>query len=143
MTRIRRSALVRYTPAQMFDLVNKVEGYPMRFPWCADARVLERGDGYLVAWLSLRIAGMVQAFTTRNELDAPHRIAVRLVEGPLKRMEGVWTFTALGDAGCKVELDLGFEFAGRLTASALRLGFQSLADRLVDDFCSEAQRAYG
>ncbi|HMH66716.1 MAG TPA: type II toxin-antitoxin system RatA family toxin, partial [Pinirhizobacter sp.] len=31
MTEIRRSALVPYTPAQMFDLVNDVEAYPKRF----------------------------------------------------------------------------------------------------------------
>ena len=143
MTRIQRSAIVPYHPAQMYDLVSEVEGYPMRFRWCAAARVLERGEGYQVAQLDLRFAGMVQSFTTRNTLTPHERLEMRLVEGPLQALDGVFTFTALGDAGCRIGLELGFEFAGRLWGAALRLGFQGLADRLVNDFCDEARCVYG
>lgn len=139
---IRRSALVRHTPAQMFELVNDVEAYPKRFPWCAAAQVLARGEGELTARLDLRFAGMVQGFTTRNALMPHERIEMRFVEGPFRTLEGVWTFLALGDAGCKIALALDFDYAGKLAAPALRLGFQGLADRMVDDFCRVAARAY-
>ena len=43
--------------------------------------------------------------------------------------------------GVKVSLDLDFEVAGKVLGSALALGFQGLADRMVDDFCREADRA--
>lgn len=142
MIRIQRSAIVPFKPSQMYDLVEDVEGYPKRFPWCAGARVLERGDGYQVAQLDLRFAGMKQRFTTRNLQVPPHRLEMRLVEGPLKALEGVFSFAPLGEGGCRVGLDLGFEFAGRLWGAALRLGFQGLADRLVNDFCAEARRTY-
>jgi len=39
---IRRHALVRYSPEAMFDLVDDVEAYPTRFPWCADAKIVAR-----------------------------------------------------------------------------------------------------
>ena len=52
-------------------------------------------------------------------------------------------FIALGDAGCKVSFALDFDYAGRLGGAALKLGFQGLAGRMVDDFCKEAERAYG
>lgn len=142
VTRIQRNAIVPFKPAQMYDLINKVEGYPMRFAWCADARVLERGEGYQIARLDLRFAGMVQSFTTRNMQSPPERLQMQLIEGPLQALDGIFSFTPLGDAGCRVGLDLGFAFAGRLWGPALRLGFQGLADRLVDDFCAEARRAY-
>jgi ribosome-associated toxin RatA of RatAB toxin-antitoxin module len=139
---IRRSALVKYSPAQMFDLVNEVEAYPKRFSWCAGAEILERRDDVLVARLDLKFAGFRQSFTTRNTVDRPTRLKMDLVEGPFSRLEGVWDFLALGDEGCKVAFALDFDYAGRLGGGALKLGFQGLAGRMVDDFCREAERVY-
>ncbi len=143
MTHISRSALVRYSPRQMFDLVNDVEAYPSRFRWCSAAQVLERDETGITARLDLRLAGIVQSFTTRNLNLPPDRIQMRFVDGPFKTLEGVWTFQALGEAGSKVSLTLEFEFANRLAGAALRLGFQGLADRMVDDFCRVARDVYG
>ena len=143
MIAIRRSALVKYSPAQMFDLVNEVEAYPKRFSWCAGARIIERRENVLVAQLDLRFAGFRQSFTTRNTVDPPRRLKMDLVEGPFRTLEGVWDFVALGDAGCKVAFALDFDYAGRLGGGALKLGFQGLAGRMVDDFCREAERVYG
>lgn len=143
MIEIRRSALVKYSPAQMFDLVNEVEAYPKRFPWCVGAEILERQGGALVARLDLKFAGFRQSFTTRNSIDPPHRLQLSLVDGPFRSLEGVWNFLALGDSGCKVTLALDFDYASRLGGAALKLGFQGLAGRMVDDFCREAERVYG
>lgn len=143
MIKIRRSALVRYSPTQMFDLVNDVEAYPKRFSWCAAATILEQDEATLTARLEVRLAGLTQSFTTRNTPERPDRIGMHLVDGPFRTLEGAWTFVALGDIGCKIAFALDFEYAGKLMESALRLGFQSLSDRMVDEFSREASRAYG
>jgi ribosome-associated toxin RatA of RatAB toxin-antitoxin module len=140
---IRRSALVPYSAEQMFDLVNDIEAYPRRFNWCTTARVLSRESDSLTAQLDLRFAGFTQRLATRNELQRPQRIRMALTEGPFQRFGGDWEFTALGKQGCKVSLALDFEFAGKLIESALRLGFQGLADSMVDDFCRAAELEYG
>lgn len=142
MIQIRRSALIGYPPAVMFDLVNDVEAYPSLFPWCAGSLVTDRDGSGLTARLDLRFAGITQSFTTRNTLDRPHRIHMHLVDGPFRKLEGEWSFQALGDSGCKVVFTLDFDYSGRLTAPALRLGFQNLANRMVDDFCRVA-RSHG
>lgn len=142
MTHVHRQALVRHTPEQMFDLVNDVEAYPRRFGWCADARIRERGEGFLVARLDLRFAGFTQHFVTCNDVERPHRIGMRFVEGPFRSLSGEWAFTPLGSEGCKVSLTLDFEISNPLTGLALRMGFQKLADRMVDDFVAESDRAY-
>ncbi len=126
----------------MFDLVNEVEAYPKRFSWCVGAEVLEREGNELVARLDLKFAGFRQSFTTRNQVDPPRRLQMSLVEGPFRSLYGVWDFIALGDAGSKVVFALDFDYVGKL-GGALRLGFQSLAGRMVDDFCREAERVYG
>lgn len=143
MIEIRRHALVKYSPEQMFDLVNDVEAYPKRFSWCVGAETLERTEDVLVVRLDLKFAGFRQSFTTRNTVDPPWRLRMDLVDGPFRSLEGVWDFIALGDAGCKVAFALDFDYAGRLGGGALKLGFQSLAGRMVDDFCREAERLYG
>lgn len=140
--KIHRQALINFTPAQMFDLVNEVEAYPRRFDWCRGAQVTEHDGEHLVARLDLRFAGITQHFSTRNTLDRPRTIRMQFVDGPFDWLHGVWTFTPLGDAGCKVALDLDFEVSNALTGLAFRLGFQKLADRMVDDFCAEARRTY-
>lgn len=140
MIEIRRQAIVRRPPAEMFDLVNDVEAYPRRFGWCSGARVLEReGDASLVARLDLRFAGIRQSFTTRNTLDRPRRLRVQLVEGPLSALDGTWTFDPLGEDGCRISLALDFDYTG-LLAGPLRIGFQGLANRMVDDFAAAARR---
>ena len=156
---IHRQALVRFTPEQMFDLVNEVEAYPRRFAWCLGAEVSEHDGQHLVARLDLRFAGITQHFSTRNTLDRPHNIKMQFVDGPFDWLHGTWQFTPLGGSpqsgassqqpavaavppGCKVALDLDFEVSNPVTGFALRVGFQKLADRMVDDFCAEAKRTY-
>ena len=139
---IHRQALVRVTPEQMFDLVNDVEAYPKRFAWCLGARLSEHDGEHLVARLDLRFAGVTQHFSTRNTLDRPRSIKMQFVDGPFDWLHGEWTFTPLGEHGCKVALDLDFKVSNCLTGFAFKLGFQKLADRMVDDFSAEAKRTY-
>jgi ribosome-associated toxin RatA of RatAB toxin-antitoxin module len=139
---IRRSAIVNHSAERMFALVNDVAAYPKRFSWCSASHVLEQDDAHLVARLELKFAGFTQSFTTRNSLQPPRRIGMDLVDGPFRELRGAWEFAALGD-GCKVSLALDFDYAGSFIAALMRAGFQKLADRMVDEFCAEADRAYG
>ncbi|HEY8010975.1 MAG TPA: type II toxin-antitoxin system RatA family toxin [Rudaea sp.] len=170
MIQIRRSAIVRHSPSQMFDLVNDVEAYPRRFAWCAGAQVSARDANSLTARLDLRLGGLTQSFTTRNALEPPQRILMQLVEGPFRALNGEWNFMALrakppssgpsdhllpqagegeferpsvaaSPKGCKIAFALDFDYSG-LMGPVLRAGFQKLADRMVDEFCREADRIY-
>jgi len=98
---------------------------------------------YRIARLDLRLVGLQTSFTTRNQLSRPEQISLQLVEGPFRQLSGYWEFFALGEKGCKVSFALDFTYANQLTGAALRLGFQALASRLVEDFCREAERLYG
>ena len=142
MIEIRRSAIVPFTPGQMFDLVNDVEAYPKRFGWCDAATVIEREADVLVARLDLKLAGLRQSFTTRNTMVRPESLTMKFVEGPFRSLDGLFTFQALGEVGCKIALALDFDYAG-LGGSVLKMGFQQLANRMVDDFCDEARRQNG
>lgn len=141
MTSIQRHALVRHSARRMFDLVNDVAAYPARFLWCESSQVLEVSETHMLARLDLRLAGLRTSFTTRNTLEAPTRIDLQLVEGPFRKLTGAWHFHSLAEDACKVSLAMDFEVAGKVLGSALAIGFQGVADRMVDDFCREADRA--
>ena len=140
MPTIERSALVEHAASRMFALVNDIEAYPRRFDWCLGAEVIARGDDRLIARLDLGLGGFHTWFTTENRLSPPHRIDMRLHDGPFRRLDGRWQFHALDEAACKVTLSMDFEPQTRLLGPALGLGMQALADRMVDDFVRVADR---
>ena len=138
MTIIKRQALIARSPERLFALVNDVERYPEMYPWCRSVDILERGDNVVAARLHVRSSGVEFSFATRNTLEPPGRMHMTMIEGPLKRLDGDWTFTPYGDGGCQVDLLLDFEPKSRLLGLATSFAFQKLADRLVEDFSAKA-----
>lgn len=143
MRQVERSALVPYSAVQMFEVVNDVASYPAFLPWCVASELLESSSSVIVARLDLAKGRIRQSFTTRNELDPPNHISMSLVEGPFSLLKGEWHFKQLGDEGCKVEMNLKFDFDNRLMNATLGKVFSAAADRLVDAFCERADVLYG
>lgn len=143
MTSINKSALVPYSPAQMFALVDGIEAYPEFLPWCKSTRILSRSEDEVRATIELSKGGVEKAFTTCNRNQKNKMIEMRLIEGPFKRLEGFWRFDALGDDGCKVSLDLEFEFASRILGMVVGPVFSQIANSLVDSFQQRAVDVYG
>jgi ribosome-associated toxin RatA of RatAB toxin-antitoxin module len=143
MNTLKRSAIVPYTARQMFELVNGIEDYPRFLPWCGKSKVLSRTDEEVVAELEIAWKGMHKQFSTRNKLEPYHGMTMSLIEGPMKHMEGKWQFIDINDHGCKVLLDLEFEFTGGFLDMFFQPVFQGIANSLVDAFCARAVELYG
>jgi ribosome-associated toxin RatA of RatAB toxin-antitoxin module len=143
MTSIHKSALVPYSPGEMFALVDDIERYPEFLPWCSAARVLARGDDEVRARLSLSKSGVDKSFTTRNRNQKNKMIEMRLEEGPFRHLQGYWRFDALGGEGCKVSLDMEFEFSSRVLGLVIGPVFNQVANSLVDSFQKRAVDVYG
>lgn len=142
MAQVNRSALVLHTAEEMFELVNDVRRYPEFLPWCSSTKVVHESEETLEATLYLAKGGLKYSFTTRNLLQRPKRMEITLVEGPFKSLTGIWTFTPLSDEASKVELNMHFEFSGKLTGIAMGKVFNSVATTLVDAFVSRADQVY-
>ncbi len=147
MRRVERSALVFYTPMQMFRLVEDVPAYPEFLSWCRGAEIHQRDQehDFLVQLATLKVsfAGMQQQFTTRNRLQNAERVSMSLVDGPFHALSGEWRFVPLGEDGCKISLCMQFDFAHSLLSGAFERGFSLVADRLVQDFSKRADSIYG
>lgn len=142
MPLVKRSAIVPYTAAEMYSLVNDLAEYPYFVPGCIHAEVLAQTDTSMRGQLSFRRGGVRIAFITDNVLVANESISLSLVEGPFKRLAGEWRFTSLETGGCEVKLDLNFVIKTEWIASFFNTLFDELSNDLVDIFCSRAHKIY-
>lgn len=142
MTRIERSALVPFSPEQMFALVNDIESYPEFMPGCSGATILARGDDWLDARLDLLRMGFKQSFSTRNTLQPPATMSMSLLDGPFSSMEGEWNFEMLTESACKVTFWLEFDVRNPILAMTLPTLMEQVTSEQVDALCQRARDVY-
>ena len=147
MREIQRTALVPYSPEQMFALVDDFPSYPEFLPWVAGAEILERSDRERIGRLIIARSGMNEAVTTRNIVAPPVRLEMKLLDGPFRLLEGVWTFDAViadkKTRGTRVGLAMRFEFKSMMMDVLLAGKFATSCDELVDAFAKRAREIYG
>src|SRR5580704_2581192 len=107
---VERSALVTYTAAQMFALVDDVAKYPEFLPWCVGARVEIPSPTERRAALDIAKGSLKMHFTTKNTVKADSQILMELIEGPFSHLTGRWNFDAIGERGSRVLFKVEFEF---------------------------------
>jgi ribosome-associated toxin RatA of RatAB toxin-antitoxin module len=143
MHSVHKSVLVPYSAQQMFDLVERVEDYPKFLPWCGGTQILQRTADQTLARIDIDYRGVRAHFTTANRNQAPERLVVELRDGPFRRLDGIWQFRALGDAGCKVEFELNYEFATTVLERLIGPVFGRIADSFIDAFVKRATGVHG
>ncbi|MEC4749182.1 type II toxin-antitoxin system RatA family toxin [Methylomicrobium sp. Wu6] len=143
MTLVQKSALVKFSARQMFDLVNDIESYPKFLPWCSGSRILKREGDIVEAELIIAKGGFKKAFSTRNQIDPGGKIIVSLLEGPFTYLEGVWNFMPLREDASKISLDLEFEMPSMLASLAFGTVFNQVCNTMVASFTERAKVVYG
>ena len=127
----------------MYELVSDVEAYPAFLPWCNRSDVLKRAGDTVDASLELHKGSISKTFTTRNSHRQGEAIDITLLGGPFRHLEGGWRFDALGDDGCKVSLELDFEFESKMVDMLFGSFFEETCNSLVDAFTTRAVEVYG
>ena len=143
MPSVNKSALVEYSAQDMFNIVDDVDKYAEFLPWCGSSTVLSRSMDEVKASVEISHSGIKKTFVTLNRLQAGKCIEMQLVEGPFRHLHGFWRFIPIGDKGCKVTLDLEYEFSSKLLGLAIGPVFSQIANTLVDAFCKRADAIYG
>ncbi len=143
MTLIQKSALVKYSAHQMFDLVNDIEAYPKFLPWCTGSKILKREGDFVEAELMISKGGFKKSFSTRNTIEQGGRITVSLLDGPFSHLEGVWDFMPLRADASKISLDLEFEMSSALVSLAFGAVFNQICNTMVASFTGRAKEVYG
>jgi ribosome-associated toxin RatA of RatAB toxin-antitoxin module len=143
MTVVQKSALVKFSAQQMFDLVNDIEAYPKFLPWCGGSRIIKREADIVEAELVIAKGGFNKSFSTRNKIDGGRSMTIALLDGPFSSMEGVWNFMPLREDASKISLDLEFEMSGKLASLAFGAVFNQICNTMVSSFTARAKEVYG
>jgi ribosome-associated toxin RatA of RatAB toxin-antitoxin module len=142
MARVEKSVLVAHTPERMYELVDRVEEYPIFLPWCGGTELIARDELRTEAKLHIAYLGIRQSFTTENTKLYPREMRIKLKEGPFSEMEGDWLFLPLGNDACKVEFRLQYVFASRVLETVLAPVFSHITNTFVDAFVRRADEVY-
>lgn len=118
----------------MYDAVMDIEAYPEFLPWVSDARILTRESDELSAELVAELAGVRHAFRTVDRFMPGQLVEIRLLEGPFRFLESVWTFETLGEHSCRVHFSIEFEFKSRMLDMVASPVFASACKSMVHAF---------
>jgi ribosome-associated toxin RatA of RatAB toxin-antitoxin module len=145
MHKVNRQAIVLHSAQRMYDLVNDIKSYPEFLKWCHESHLIEKSNDYMIAGMTVSLAGIKQKFTTKNkmqQLTQAYRVDLSLVKGPFERLSGYWLFSYLNDNASKIELHLEFNFKSGILNSAFKRAFGKIAQQLVSDFVNRANHVH-
>ena len=133
MTELIRTALLEVPPSVAYAVVVDVLSYPEFVPGCKSVSVLETHAAGLVAEVAVAGKGIHESFVTTNQHRLDEMVLMSLREGPFECLEGQWSFTALGDIGCRIDLRIEYIPKGVL-ARLLSAFADMMANKMVDAF---------
>lgn len=139
MTKIERSALVRFPAQSMLELVGDIESYPAFLPWCRSSRIIAKTNEFVEAELEIARGGFNKKFSTRNSITDQGEIKMSLLNGPFTYLEGIWKFLPLREDASKISLKLEFEISSRLGALAFGTIFTQICNSMVSAFSKRAK----
>ena len=138
MPKIKRMAILSANARRAFKVVDQVEGYPDFLPGCDRVKILESTAEYSMVKVDVTWAGITESFVTKNWPTKYDSILMELVEGPFRYLVGKWTFAPLGDDGCRVAIELAYEFDG--LANLASPFMKKSTDQIVKAFEREIER---
>lgn len=141
MPRQTASAIVPYTPQQMYDLVVDMKSYPKFIPWCAHGASHDHRPDQFIAEITFTFKGVRETFRTLDRVVPGRQVRISLLSGPFSNLESCWDFTPLAE-GCKIDFYIDFQFKNKLMDLALGPAFGLAAKKMVDAFHKRADDLY-
>ena len=138
MPQINRTAILGVNAIRAFEVVNEVEDYPDFLPGCEKVKILESTAEYSMVRVDVAWAGFSESFVTKTWPTKYESILMEFVEGPFRHLSGKWTFARIGNDGCKVALDLTYEFEGLANLASPLI--KKSVDQVVKSFGREIER---
>ncbi len=110
MRSFEETRIIPCSARQMYDVVLDIDAYAEFLPWVAESRILSRDEDELTAELVAELAGVHHSFRTIDRFVPGKLVEIRLLEGPFRFLESLWTFDEVDADHCKVHFSIEFEF---------------------------------
>jgi coenzyme Q-binding protein COQ10 len=132
-----------YSPEQLFAMVADIEKYDEFLPWVVAVRIKSSSELETVADLVVGFNAFKERFTSKVTKQAPDRIIVDYVDGPLKYLHNEWRFTAGASGGTELCFAVDFAFKSRLFETLAGQMFDRALRRMTSAFEQRAAALYG
>ena len=132
-----------YTPEQLFTLVGDVGRYAEFLPWVVAVRVRSSTETETIADLVVGFTAFKERFTSKVTKQAPDRITVDYIEGPLKYLKNEWRFEPAPGGGSIVYFSVDFAFKSRIFETIAGQMFDRALRRMTGAFEARAADLYG
>ncbi len=143
MRSFEETRIIPCSAATMFDVVMDIDAYPSFLPWVAGSRVLSRKDAELTAELIADLAGSRHSFKTIDRFITNKLVEIRLLEGPFRFLESIWTFEPLDEQRCRVHFSIEFEFRSMMVDLVASPIFSTACKSMVQAFEKRALELKG
>ncbi|MDQ6992652.1 MAG: type II toxin-antitoxin system RatA family toxin [Mariprofundus sp.] len=139
MRSFEETRIIHCSAANMFTVVMDIEAYPEFLPWVTGASILTRSNGDLTAELVADFAGSHHTFRTIDRFVVNKLVEIRLLDGPFRFLESIWTFDQLDDVSCKVHFSIEFEFRNMMLDLVASPIFATACKSMVQAFEKRAR----
>jgi coenzyme Q-binding protein COQ10 len=134
MHSFEESRVLPCSAKDMYNAVMDIEAYPDFLPWVAEAKILTRDKDELSAELVAELAGVRYSFKTLDRFMPGKLVEIRLLDGPFKLLESLWSFEQLGEDSCRVHFSIEFEFKNMMLDMVASPVFSAVCKSMVHAF---------
>jgi coenzyme Q-binding protein COQ10 len=133
----------------LYHLVLDLERYPAFVPGCRAVKVYSCASApaartVIVSRMTVGVAGFDVSYANRTTGDAlARRIEVKALDGPLRRLDVLWTFEPDGEDWTKVGFSVDYAFDGALLSAVASRAFAAMFGEILAAFERRADRLFG
>ena len=132
----------------LYDLVLDIERYPAFVPGCRAVKVYSRaaapaGRTIIVSRMTVGVAGFDVSYASRTTGDpVARRIQVKALDGPLRRLDALWTFEPDGEEWTSVGFSADYAFDSAILSAVASRAFAAMFGEILAAFERRADRLF-
>ena len=140
MDYIKKEESINIDIETIFALVNQVDKYSGFLPWCNGSKIISNENNIMIGEISVSKNLVKWTFTTENHYIDNEKIQLKLLDGPFKSLNGLWSFSRVDKNTTIVNFVLEYEFSNKIIELSIKPVFTSIMTSILDSFISEAFR---
>jgi coenzyme Q-binding protein COQ10 len=153
--RVEAVRRVHHRWTDLYDLVLDLERYPAFVPGCRAIKIYSRADAppgrsMIVSRMTVGVAGFDVSYVNRTTGNAAaRRIEVTALNGPLRRLDVLWTFEPDGEEWTRVGFSVDYAFDSAILSAVVSRAFEAMFGQILAAFerradaCSAAAHSRG